>query len=278
MPTERPDVPQFVRNRMDSMVDDIFSDIRDDYHCTVHASNVYNYCTRRTALHRKHKDSIVVVDKQKGIATAMTYLIGRHIQKILTDHTPDLVGKWECTHCGNILSGLRPKACPICRGTVFTYNELRVIVPCGKDFAISGSMDHLIQDTDGKVYFEEVKSIKPEVFDTLTEPEISHIYQVQPYLWMISEAKGVYAKDIGMLKLQSTKAYVTYVCKTQKPMPMKTFTVYRDKKFMQKMNTIAKDLKSIPKLGALPKRICSTSLHPMARDCKMRSTCFAEGA
>lgn len=277
MPKERPDVPQFVKNRMDAMVDAIFSEARDDYDTTVHASNVYDYCLRRTALHKKYKDRIVITDKQRGIASAMTYLIGRHVQKILTDHTPDLVGIWECQHCGVRVWGIKPVRCPDCLDKLFEYKELRLQIPCGKDLVISGSMDHLIRDVDKKTYFEEVKSIKPESYDALTEPEIQHVYQVQPYLWMIAAAKGDYKKKVDMLKLQSTKAYITYVCKTQKPMPMKTFTVYRDKKFMQRMNTIAKGLESISKLsGKLPPKLCSTSLHPMARNCKVRETCFKE--
>lgn len=275
MPKEKDVVPQFVKNRIGSMIDDIFSDIRDDYDTTVHASNIYDYCLRRTALHIMLKNEIVITDKQRGIATAMTYLIGRQIQKILTDHTPDLVGIWKCRICKKIEFGKKPGECVTCGHSLFKYEELRIIIPCGDHMVISGSMDHLIRDVDNKTYFEEVKSIKPEVFDTLVEPEIQHVYQVQPYLWMIAEAKGLYKKDVEMLKLQSTKAYVTYVCKTQKQMPMKTFTIYRDKKFMQRMNTIAKGLKSISKLDTgLPERICSTPLHPMARNCKMRGSCF----
>lgn len=204
----------------------------------IHATNLIDFCPREYLLCIKHK---VFFNQPKPTSTAqmLTFEIGRAIEHV-------------------VISALRLEKVVIDKEPL----EIKEI-----PFPIIATPDiYTIFSTLDMPYIVEVKSIKPEDFDNLSEPIVNHECQLSLYLW--------FAQALNM-KAHTEAGLVLYVAKTQKPMPFKAFFIQRNEAFIGRVKEQLTTLKTFSKSKKLPPRICNSKLALMARrPCKCLKECF----
>ncbi|TAL62077.1 MAG: hypothetical protein EPN88_13750 [Bacteroidetes bacterium] len=258
---------EIIRGFKESLIKNIFRNERNDYGRNIHASDIYDFCIRRHCLFSKE---IVPEEKRdKNIATAITFAIGRKIQEIVEENIPNIYGTWECKYCNELFYGLKPitvdRKC--CNKGDFNYLETEIYAG-DKDFKITGHIDIL---TMGKeIYPIEVKSISSKGFDPLREPLLSHKYQLLTYLWLAKYGNCRF-------ELSTEKGYIIYVCKEYRNDPIKIFEVHPEEFFNNHMINIVRELKKFYKIKEIPSRSCTTKYHLMAKNCQIKDYCFNYG-
>jgi hypothetical protein len=228
---------------------------RADNH--IHASDIPKWCSRRFVLCDRLQRSFHP-PKTISVAQALTFSIGEKIEEI--------VGEALAIHSPHIQ----------------VLEDICIQKKFGKT-VMSGSIDKGLVLTRPKHLFVplEVKSIKPDEFDTLTEPKLSHTVQVQTYLFLLSGQTKVVGRN---LKSKSTvtipltgdtfngRGVIVYICKTQKPEPIKTFLIEKDKTFEKWLKAVRKEIDG----KTLPPRVCSHQGSALARECPEVNYCFEE--
>ena len=220
-----------------NLMEMIFDHERDDQSTVIHASDIYSMCLRRHQLFKAHQLS--TPNGKQNIGLAVTYGIGRKVQDLIVEalHTYDL------------------------------DTEVHLKKKVG-DFTVSGSVDVLLK-SKGKSLSKivEVKSINHTDFKELTEPMLSHLYQVRTYMWLAQWYKGIDSKE----------AYIIYVDKAFDMSPIKIFTIKPDKVFDKEVAKLVKGLKAFSKDRKIQPRSCTTKVHYMARKCLISNFCFNGG-
>lgn len=249
---------------------------RSDFASFIHASGIYDLCARRHALAHHHQPTIKL--PKLGANVALTFEIGRSIQRIVTKHLRSiLIGNWQCIRCGLKHQGAALFVCPECHAQqTFVYHEVNAKLPIGK-FTVVGGIDTLVYDRKKKMgALNEIKSIGTDEFNTLSEPSLQYAYQTMAYLWLVEKLKKA-GHFFDIYNIQTDVGYITYISKTQKAAPWKIFEVSITPQFRRDFEKAIKELKTFSKSGIMPKRICNTKQHLMAKDCQMVELCFMGG-
>jgi hypothetical protein len=209
----------------------------------IHASSLIDFCPREYALCMLGK-VMYNASKPATIAQMMTYDIGRKIEKIVLQ-------SFDAAHI------LEKRGIFTIPASMFGY-------------PITGAPDAWVRlHPSWGIYTVEIKSIKPEEFDILTEAKVVHECQLSLYLWFAE-----LCKTPGM---QVKEGLLLYACKTQKNMPHKVFLTQRNDAFLQRVQSQLQELKTFSKKKKLPERMCNSPQALMARrPCKCVQECFAE--
>jgi hypothetical protein len=260
---------EIIKGFKESLIKSIFRNERNDYGKNIHASDIYNFCVRRHCLFAK--ETIILEEKRdKDIATAVTFAIGKKIQEIVEENIPNIYGTWKCKICGKYQYGFRPTSMIPCNcGNEGDFNYIETEIYAGdKDFKITGHIDIL---TMGKeIYPIEIKSISSKGFDPLKEPLLSHKYQLLTYLWLAKYGNCKF-------KLSTEEGYIIYVCKEYRNVPIKIFKVHTEEFFNKHMLNIIRELKKFYKTKEIPSKSCTTKYHLMAKNCQIKEYCFNYG-
>ncbi|MGQ9570681.1 MAG: hypothetical protein ACUVUQ_07530 [Thermodesulfovibrionales bacterium] len=207
---------------------------------TIHVTNLLDFCPREYALCLQH-EIFFNQSKPSSLAQMVTFEIGRAVEKVVIDALEQ-------------------------EQVAVKFDLIRVnLLP----YPIVGTPDtYVLFSVKEKPYIVEIKSIKPESFDELTQPVVNHECQLSLYLWFAEITKMDVHTDSGLL---------IYVAKTQKTMPIKVYHVQRNDNFIKRVRNQLRELKTFSKTNILPKRICNSKSTFMAkRPCRCVDFCFDE--
>jgi hypothetical protein len=245
----------------------------------VHVSSLSgNFCAREYAI-AQHEDLQLFETLTGG--HKVTFRIGRAVEShvrenIIKGHGKEnIFAMWKC-ECqidkpfpeeGTYRVGLwKPHiACKKCNKPLDVFDE-----PTIKDETngVSGRPDLVVYH--GKtLHITEVKSIKKEAWEELTEPLESHVKQNIFYPPLLRSL------DLPVSNLV-TFVYVTKDFKWGSP--YKTFTIDitqgRYKALREELLAEAKQVKTFKETGESPPRICLTENSPLAKKCRVCFRCF----
>ena len=130
--------------------------------------------------------------------------------------------------------------------------------------------DGLVLGRNNNVYPLEIKSIKKEDFEGLTEPPINYIYQVTAGLWLAKKGEQGHIP----YNVKGDKAFIMFVSKQQVNLPLRTFIVRPHPVAVKTINNVVRELRAYSKTGVLPKRMCDSERSVMARKCGIKDVCF----
>jgi len=206
----------------------------------IHATNLINFCPREYALCIKN-GVFYNQPKPTAIGQKVTYEIGRRIEDMVRE------ALWEEKVVLDHLKGVGIK----------------------KPYPVVGTPDIWVKlSARDRPYIVEVKSIKPDEFDTLIAPKMDHICQVSLYLWFAGLNDLPVHTDIGL---------IIYVVKLQKTIPIKVYPVHIATEFLKTVQKQLAELKRFSKTKKLPVRTCNSPSALMAkRPCKVLKECFDE--
>jgi hypothetical protein len=222
------------------------------------ASNLYKACMRLHVIGSKKKLKTV---EKVPFNLKLTFGIGTALHLWLQNE-PDIFGGrrrgfWRCMACGKVRPFGPPpdEDCPKCGALAAAsqYHELTVDV---KHPPFTGHPDMFLAKKDGRIRVAEFKSLKPDDFKTIQEPQIEHKWQLISYIW---GCKELIKKPIANL---DDTGYVFYFAKThiQDRFPMKAFPVSLEdhtlKAIREKLKLYERGMKS------------DSFLPPVQHDCK----------
>lgn len=172
--------------------------VEDDYakDGKFHVSSLYYMCPR-CEVYKKVLPPGVLIDEKLDVITKAKFDIGHALhgwyQNRYLGPMGVLAGKWICLCCGNKVGSdeemvVRPKKCPKCgKEGEWEYDECLVSSP---EWNIAGKCDGVILSRGGK-YVLDMKTSDPNLFEKMTTPWPSNIYQVQVYMWLLKIKKGL---------------------------------------------------------------------------------------
>jgi hypothetical protein len=254
----------------------------DNY--SIHVSDLSNFCLRRYILCRQHNIPFNKI-KSIPIGTGFTFDIGNKVQDIIFTRVAHfkiekMIGIWVCPICNTQYDGLKPAACSKCNPphgfNSFKYKELKlhynITDKKNNVHTITGNIDLPILYADDKtILIHEIKSIKPDDFDTMDAPLPNHQIQLKGYLWLAKKNKNKY-KHLGF-KFHTKSGIILYASKLAKVEPFKVFQVNLDIATEKIFDKIEKDLKTFSNRNKLP-RICQSSYSKKARNCPEVNACW----
>lgn len=225
------------------------------------ASNIFDCCVRQKVFMVQNE----ILDAQyHGFAMRLTLAIGKGTHWWL-QNDPELFGDrrygiWKCTACGFRGWGgaaSLSKGCPKCKAIsdVFVYDEMELV---SSDGLIGGHPDCFLLKRNSVVRLTEFKTINGNDFETLRNPLISHVWQVNAYFMMLAEGD----KLPSQVSIDPNKAYLIYFSKKHEVsrFPVKAFLVRPDLGIQQRIT----EKKEAFRLGLSGKK--TPELH---RDCAM---------
>lgn len=238
----------------------------------IHASSLGTFCSRKYAI--LSDTNIKIPKKYLGINSLVTYSIGNKIQDIIHSSLGEKVyGMWVCSNCGKVLVGYNTikTGCSKCGTNRFLkYKECSLEYSITPTIKVSGSIDIIVELGD-KLVVLECKSIAPQYFEKLTEPQPNHTLQVQTYLWLIKKLKKMYTIAD---QITSDFALIIYVSKGHLNDPFKIFTINSYKEASKILKKASEDLTKFHETGKLPNRICLNEFSPLAKECGAVLSCF----
>lgn len=252
---------------------------REGYHIRsdndIHVSNLLEFCPREFALCIKHniKYNYNYISKI-ALGTLVTFEIGDRIHDAVRKKYIQqgvLAGNWECTNCNKVyFHNQYPPKCS-CGCKSFKYVEIR-LVSDKYGHKITGGVDAIVKHPE-YYFINEIKSIKSDdktPFEEMKEPLINHVCQLSLYLHMFPEMNLP-------IKVRNDFGVISYICKTQKTMPIKHFKVKRNDEFVKSVIKQLQEVKVFSKTKKIPARMCNSPLTLMARrPCKTVIACFKE--
>jgi CRISPR/Cas system-associated exonuclease Cas4 (RecB family) len=212
----------------------------------IHASSLYNGCPRRFVL--AYRMGILLNGRIQKLSNSqkVTYRIGQKIEEMVIEALrPYLIGQIKTY------------------GNIWIYRSPLLRYKIG-EFEILGHPD-IVVAIDGVKFIIEVKSIDKDEFDTLNEHIYKHEHQTLAYVYLAKKSR------MGF----SDVAFIVYIAKGHKQDPIKVFPVKLTKSYREQLEVFSKSVKK-SKVEGIPKRICTTKLHPLARGCPIRNICWGE--
>lgn len=250
---------------------------------TIHASDIFNFCPRRFCLCLEH-DIPFHVNEYIGNSLALTFDIGRKIQDIVIERimkSGKLIGTWVC-ECGHIYFGFKEKTCPKCKRFSPKYKDTQLKLHIAKQVSLVGNVDIMIVK-DKNIYIGEIKSIKKDEYNNLSEPLINHKFQIMTYLFMLNQ-KRVLVNNVPLKQVEEEVGFtfekllgaVIYIPKESVKDPFeKIFSQQLENDFVEgvyyHLNAVERYLNN----KKIPKNIyCTSELSIMARGCNVRKICL----
>ena len=197
-------------------------------------------------------------------------------------------GNWLCVGCGFTTTRCpRPAACitPACKGTLFTYVEMRVVsektgISCGIDlFAALPGRPKLIA--------VEIKSYDKQKFKDLKMPLAEHRVRTSLYLSCLEEAGegwssvvDTHSADIlyiskGGYGAKTTRPTKEWGLRDRAWSPFKCFTINRDDSLTDEYVEKAMPVHKFQESGIMPKGVCPSAMATRAESCDLRVQCFS---
>jgi len=258
---------------------------RNDSKPTIHASDMTDFCPRRFALCLENKINYHTTT-YLGHSTALTFDIGRKIQDIVVGRifkTGKLFGTWYYKCCNVYSYGEYSIKCPSCEHkSIPKYCDTRLEMPVAGDVSFVGNVDVFIKEGN-KIICCEVKSINKDDYQKITEPLISHKWQTNTYLYLLSHSKtkifGRSIKDVEKaynIAFDKDNAVVIYIPKAAVKDPFdKIYDVTLDRKLFIEVAAKLKTVKKYVDSGKIPENIyCSSQASVLARNCQVRKICL----
>lgn len=240
----------------------------DDY--TIHATDVYTFCPRRFII-AKAVGANPRVYAPISSPTVLTFKIGEAIEDILIESVKSankLFGQWKCKVCGETYIGSNVFECVSCNSKHVEY--LGVTVKDNSTYIpIVGNIDIVyLSGFTNKAHIIECKSIgfsnNPNYnFDALTSPILEHVYQVNTYMYLLSNVKTEFH---NLVKFDTKVAYIIYVSKLHRNSPVKMFKVKMDKKIQEEIKEMKKAIRDWDVSRKLADRTCANRMALMARN------------
>lgn len=172
-------------------------------------SSIHNFCARFEIINRslpKEKRYIWKPDNSLSAILDAGTIYHSWWQNEYLAKSGLLWGKWECLKCGKQHIGFHHE-CYDC-GEAVKYVELRIKIPI-EDVFISGKVDAIIKK-NGKYYVYDLKTIKSDKWEVISDISPTYRTQLQLYIYAIKngfvEIKVPEVEDIG---------YIGYIGKDQ---------------------------------------------------------------
>jgi hypothetical protein len=234
----------------------------------VHVSSLGDLCPRQEVIAARTKTPR---PDEVDVDLNLTFAHGHGMHWALQNEVmPSLgevfVGQWHCKMCGRNQGGWgdlipRPKQCEVCEQPgekCMEYFELRFE---NTEHRISGYTDGFLEIPGADGYgVLEGKSISDfRAKDVRDVPDMSHVIQLQTYLWMTDLKWGV----------------ILYWNKGSFRNPLIEHYVERDEDTVEQIKLTLKDLWSGIETGVLPARICTSPDCKRAEGCPLVKQCFA---
>jgi len=246
------------------------------------ASSIYDCCIRLHVL-----ATLYGIEKTERIHLnrRVTFDIGNAIHYWFQNDPSYLgdqrVGNWECRACGFTTKFGKPvtNKCRACGAShkAFVYKEIDLVLH--KPYPITGHPDMFIEPRTNPnvIRVMEFKTINGERFETLSAPLISHVWQLQTYIWMINE-------DDTLLPVPVDKdyGYIVYISKKEKfgQLPIKTFVVRKDRDLIRRVRVKLQHYVDGVKGRSLPdplgKCVSSNFTDYVSNSCPVVSVCKKE--
>ena len=258
---------------------------RPEFNTAIHASDIISFCPRKFALCRSNK--IPYHTKEHvGKSLALTFEIGRKIQDIVVKRihkTEQLIGTWHFPCCKKKNYGFHTRKCPFCTSAALpAYIDTPLSLSLDKDVVLVGSID--LQVIEGQtIHTNEIKSIKKDEFNKLTEPLLPHQYQLSTYLYLLTHPDTLilgqsrkHIENAMSLKFNVKSGAVIYIPKEAVKDPFdKVFTQKLSKAFVTDLTDKLLKIKKYLNTGRIPKNeMCTSELSEMARGCQVRRLCL----
>jgi hypothetical protein len=240
------------------------------------ASSIYEACMR---MHVICTLEPIVVPDNFDFARRLTFDIGEAIHHRI-QNSPTLLGDmrrgyWKCRACGRVtLFGKPPVTrCPKCDADSGAFVYWEYSIQMRKPYFFSGHPDMFVEKGD-RIRILEIKTMDGDKYAKLVAPLISHLWQVNGYMWACHEL----AFEIGV-EIDDSHSYIMYVSKkeTRKELPFKTFFVKRDPYIIQdllkKLDSYKKGVTGGPMPEPLHACISSEFRSAPATYCPIRGLC-----
>lgn len=214
------------------------------------SSSLYDACMRAHALGKKY--GIQLINKNT-LTNRLTFGIGNAVHSWL-QNDPTIfgdyrIGWWKCQSCGNVRKfGRQPKKkCKFCgaESSASIYHEHDVVAP--SPFVCTGHPDMFFW-SDKKLRLVEFKTMSSEMFKTLKQPSIEHVWQITFYMWACSQ-------DGRLPKTPDHEVgYIMYVSKGQlsRSLPFKMFPVVNDGYILDRIKEKLDKYRIFVENGTLP--------------------------
>ena len=245
----------------------------------IHVTDLGSFCPRALAICLRDKIPYHT-ESYLPLGLSVTFEIGRMVQSLVVRRLQSagvLWGSWKCVVCKKLVLGVRPTKC-ICGANLYVYQDTALCLDT-YGHPVVGHVDAFMMYLNNLIIPVEVKSIKPDAFEVLTEPQPDHRGQLSHYLWMLT--KKVQLPDFSGVKLSTLKfgvekGVIIYVCKLQKKMPYKIFEVVPDPIIIGETEKNLNKFKRFTKSNVIPKRLCKNPGALLARKCTVRPLCFTK--
>lgn len=251
---------------------------RNAYDWNIHASEIINFCPRRYKLHKKYKIPFHENNTNMTIGLAVTFQIGLATEEFFVrsmgaNSNLTTLFAYRCSKCGKIYlkTDEKPKICQHCKYPM-TKEQITLKYKILDDVSIIGHPDLVMRlnSLQKKFHVYELKTIKPEEFDILKTPLISHVYQIKTYLWLI---KNLPPEKRNRFKIDFKTGYIVYIKKTYDKDPIKIFEVKLTGDFEENMESIINQLQGKERI----ERICNSEHSIIAKKCPVAKYCFNKG-
>lgn len=247
----------------------------------IHISDMTNGFCHRKFVYCLKNNIPFHIRQYLSVPQSFTYEIGRAVQAIAVNRYKKmsiLIGTWKCLSCDYTFFGTQ-EPCKECGSKLIKYVDTKLILD-GYGIPIVGNIDMLILTLESEILPTEIKSIKPDSFDKLTEPELLHQNQISLYLWLLKSGAKIACKnyniDLTKYKFYTKYGLVNYFCKTYKQMPFKVFRTKYNQELVTDIEAKLIKMKNALKSGKVPKRICANKFSLLAKNCHIKDKCFEE--
>jgi hypothetical protein len=259
----------FVKNILDAEDRKPTRSRAGNYDGYVHVSSLAgDFCPRHYAI--AINEDLALYESVTG-GHKVTWAIGRSVETHVRDSfiegigRENIYGKWLCECKKKGFQGLYVEKTCDCGKPIDKLHE-----PDIKDdhFGVWGHPD-LVFRRKNKLFVMEIKSMKKDQWDELTEPLPSHIKQALMYPYLLSHISKNVAATV-------TFVYVTKDFKWGSPYKEFHINVLEEKyvKLRKQLLEEAKQVKDYTEKGTSPERICASPASVMAKKCPVVHRCF----
>jgi hypothetical protein len=228
----------------------------------VRASGIFDFCPREEILCSKYN---IIRYNEIPERLWKTFRFGRVFESFFRDELLGdngiVIGKWACRLCtftqesqNGMTRYAKPKACPVCGGSSFSYVEDDLV---SEDGLIGGHPDGFLH-WNSQYAILELKTANDMNFGKVRrDPMPKHIAQVQVYMHLT----GYKEAKIFYFNKDSSEDVMHDVCYSEADAMA----------WVKKAQTWRDSLVA----GKTPDRICPGSDCPRAKKCQVRQLCFS---
>lgn len=245
----------------------------------VHASDItkVEFCPRKWAF----MDLKAIKSESEYLPVAMdvTFQMGLAAETLLVEEWlgASSVGNWLCRRCGDQRTMVN-KPSGFCKdGKSHWWQYIQTVVE-SEDYAVSGSIDCLVDVGSSKLMLTEIKTMNPTDFEKIIVPLPEHRLRTNLYLALVSLSNNPYKERFNLLEarvLYISRGYGKMNEVWNEILPFKEFEVKRDDADLKPALQKAKALKLFREGKGMPSGICATAMDKIAKTCSCCTYCFS---